>query len=310
MEPIESIPPLEVQTKQCKSCNSVLELSNFSKHPCTKDKLDNRCKTCMKEVRMKRKENEGKEYPVQPLDFENTDWQLGKHSGTILFREDTKSNSKRYEVRIVLGDGKFKSKSFALNNYESEEDAKRSAEKWRIQYSNENGLTKNMIRILDDSTIEVQLSKDKIMKTDIQFADICQKYCLCSSKSSRETAEHYAAITINNTLHSFHKHITGNAMTDHINRDPMDNRLCNLRETNHKLNNNNRNPMKRKSSDPDHILGIRYVAKDDSWQARIKQNGKEYTKSFSVKKFGEEVAKQLAITTRQALNTQFHCTNG
>ena len=32
-------------------------------------------------------------------------------------------------------------------------------------------------------------------------------------------------------IESFHKFLTGNSMTDHVNRNPMDNRRCNLRAT-------------------------------------------------------------------------------
>ena len=101
-------------------------------------------------------------------------------------------------------------------------------------------------------------------------------------------------------------------MTDHINRVPLDNRLVNLQKTTHKLNNNNRGQNKninRKIDDSDPMLGVRYNKKDDSWQARIKQSGKEYTKSFSVEKFGNDAAKELAIVTRKALNNRFQCHN-
>lgn len=312
---------LSTATKQCRVCNDILSVLNFNKHPSTKDKLDGRCKECMKECKKQSKLTEVKTYPVYPLDLTNTDWQLGKPTGSILLRQDPKSNAKRYEVRIPTGGSSLKSKSFAFSNYDTEEDAKKNAEDWLIQFSKENGLTKNMIRVLDENTIEVQLTKGKILKTDIQFADICQKYCLCVSKSARSTAEYYASISINNQLVFFHKHITGYDMTDHINRDPMDNRLCNLRATTPKLNNNNRGMNKtynydykrgmnkKYENDPNHIMGVRYVEKDQAWQARIKQNGKEYTKSFSIKKFGDEGAKQLAIESRKTFGAHFQCQN-
>ena len=42
---------------------------------------------------------------------------------------------------------------------------------------------------------------------------------------------------------------------------------------------------------------------------RIKQNDKEYTKTFSVKKYGYEEAKQMAIDARKQFNEQFSCAN-
>lgn len=300
---------MDSPTKQCRICNNILPVTSFNKHSGTKDKLDGRCKECMKECKKKSKLNEEKKYPVYPLDLTNPDWQVGKPVGSILQRVDAKSGSKRYEVRIPLGNGTLKSKSFAFSDDETEIQAKQNAEQWLHQFCNENELTKNRIRVIDENTIEVQLTQGKIMKTDIQFANICQEHCICVTKSSNQTSEYYASISIKNQLVYFHKHITGNAMTDHMNRDPMDNRLCNLQATTHKLNNNNRGMNKKYNNDPDHVLGVRYVEKDQAWQARIKQNGKEYTKSFSVKKFGDEGAKQLAITTRKTFGDHFQCKN-
>jgi len=298
--------------KQCRKCDKLLDLTKFSKHSGTKDKLDNRCKDCVKKAKKKAKESKDiKEYPVYELDIHNKDWQVGKPTGSILEREDTKyeTKSKRYEVRIPLGNGKMKSKSFAFDKYDTLEKAKEEAEKWMINYSKENGLTKNMIRIIDDETIEVQLTKDMIMKTDFKFSDLCQKHTLCSTRSGDINSSYYSSLSINNKLYYFHKHITKYKMTDHINRDPMDNRLCNLRETTPKLNNNNRGPPKRCLKDPSHMLGIRFVKKDESWQARIKQNNKEYTKTFSVRKYGYDEAKKLAIEARKEFNELFNCNN-
>ena len=58
-----------------------------------------------------------------------------------------------------------------------------------------------------------------------------------------------------------------------------------------------------------HELGVRYLHRDEAWQARIKQNGKEYTKSFSIKKYGYEESKHMAMDARKEFNIQFSCTN-
>ena len=108
LQPVQT----EMTTKQCRICEQVLSVSEFNKHSGTKDKLDSRCKDCMKKYKQTWKQSESKEYTIYPLDLTNTDWQVGKPAGSILLREDKKSKSKRYEVRISLGNGKFKSKSF------------------------------------------------------------------------------------------------------------------------------------------------------------------------------------------------------
>jgi hypothetical protein len=56
-------------------------------------------------------------------------------------------------------------------------------------------------------------------------------------------------------------------------------------------------------------MGIRYVQRDNAWQARIKQDGKEYSKQFSVKKYGENGAKELAIKARNDFTSKFESKN-
>lgn len=300
-----------MSTKKCVNCGETKQQILFSKHSGTKDKLDNRCKACVKLVKKNRIENniDSKEYPIYNLDLDYDDWQCGKPTGSILHRIDPTYSTERYEVRIPLGGSKCKSKSFSFNNYDSSDIAKDEAQKWLVNYSKENNLTKNMIKIKDPSTIMIKLTQDMIMTTDIGLSDTCQKYMICSTKSGNETAEYYASLTINNKLHYFHKHITGNPMTDHINRDPMDNRMVNLRKTTPKLNNNNRSSPKKCKEYEFHELGVRYLHRDEAWQARIKQNGKEYTKSFSIKKYGYEESKHMAMDARKEFNIQFSCTN-
>tara|TARA_B100001094_G_C18035073_1_gene722083 strand:- start:65 stop:964 length:900 start_codon:yes stop_codon:yes gene_type:complete len=296
------------QQKQCHKCNELKNLSCFSKHSGTKDKLDQRCKQCVNQLKQKRKNETAKEYPIFEIDLNTKEWQGGKPTGSILDREDSNSKSTRFEVRIPLGGGKAKSKSFQYN--ETNRDLMhKEALAWLKKFSKENNLTRNMIRIIDDNTFEVSLTQGYIMKTDISFLDICQKHILCAGKPGRDNADYYSIIVINNKNILFHKYITGYDMTDHINRDPMDNRLENLRKTTPKLNNNNRNPSKKYLENNFHKLGVRFLNKDESWQARIKQNGTEYTKSFSVKKYGYEEAKQLAINARQEFNEKFNCSN-
>jgi len=296
------------QIKTCAKCGIIQSVEAFSKHSGTKDKLDNRCKSCVKLCK-KKSLSEVKEYPIYELDYSKKDWQVGKPTGSVLHRKDSRSGSERYEVRIPLGDGKLKSKSFSFSNYDNSTLANEAAHQWLKEFSKENGLTRNMIKVVDENTIMVKLSKDMIMTTDIKFSDICQKHVLCSTKNGKVKAEYYALINVNNVNQLFHKYITEFDMTDHINRNPMDNRLCNLRQTTPKLNNNNRQAPKKYRSDEFHVLGVRFVQKDESWQARIKQDNKEYTKSFSIRKHGYEEAKQMAIEARKQLNEKFECEN-
>ncbi len=306
--------------KTCIKCGLSLPLTSFNKHSGTKDKLDSRCKSCIKLAKQNKKPKEEPIYKVYPLDLQNKEWQVGKVAGSILERIDNKSGAKRYEVRITI-DKKLRSKSFAFNNYLTPEKAYEAAENWRLQTSNENGLTRNRIRIIDEKTIEVELTKDKKMFTDLSFNDLVQKYTIFVTRSGGNTNDehYYASMSINNTLMYFHKYITGNDMTDHINRIRLDNRLCNLRKTTPKENNNNRNKSQNYNYNYNYKykyevqglpIGIKYSMRDDAFYARIKQDGKEHTKCFAIRKYGYDNAKELAIQCRLEMAKKYNCMNG
>ena len=291
--------------KLCRKCNIEKSIEYFSKHSGTKDKLDNRCKECVKLVKKKSKESDNiLEYEVYDFDHDSKEWQVGKVSGTILEREN-----KKYECRIKI-DGKNKSKSFAFDKYDSKENAYKEAKKWLRKTSDENKLTRNKIRKLDDKIIEITITQNEIMKTDIKFVDLCQKYTIVAIKGGNKDVENCAGLSINNKIIRFHNYITGFDIVDHINRDPLDNRLENLRDTNHKLNNNNRDGLKKNKEEEDHNVGVKFDSRYGSFVARIKQDGKEYSKSFNIKKFGEEEAKRLAIEYRKELCERFESKNG
>ena len=290
-------------TKLCRKCNIEKSIEYFSKHSGTKDKLDNRCKECVKLAKKKSKESGNiLEYEIYDFDYDSIEWQVGKVSGTILERED-----KKYECRIKI-DGKNKSKSFAFEKYKNKEDAYKEAKKWLRKTSDDNSLTRNKIRKIDEKTIEVMITQNEIMKTDIDFLELCQKYTIVAIKGGNENSENYAGLSIGNKIIRFHNYITGFNMADHINRIPLDNRLQNLREVDHKLNNNNRNGPKAKELDG--IVGVRFDMRYESFVARIKQDGKEYSKSFNVKKLGYDEARRLAIEYRKELCEKFDNKNG
>ena len=50
-------------------------------------------------------------------------------------------------------------------------------------------------------------------------------------------------------------------MTDHIDRNPLNNKLSNLRETTPKLNCNNRGTWQKYKNDPEHFLGVYFIEK-------------------------------------------------
>ena len=99
----------------------------------------------------------------------------------------------------------------------------------------------------------------------------------------------------NNKLGRLQRYIMNaeNETVDHINRNTLDNRKCNLRDTSFKENGKNLSIATNNNS------GITGVSEGQGkWYARITINSETKTKSFSINKYGYENAKERAIRWR------------
>lgn len=102
-------------------------------------------------------------------------------------------------------------------------------------------------------------------------------------------------------LHQFILNNTNdNCVIDHINRNPLDNRKCNLRITSRSINSTNAKERNESKS------GIRGVYKREARPGIAKaawvcewSTDKRYSKSFSIDKYGEEEAFRLACSLRE-----------
>nr|QBK88576.1 MAG: HNH endonuclease [Mimivirus LCMiAC01] len=228
-------------------------------------------------------------------------WILGKPIGTVFQRKNS-----NIWTGVINSKPKTHNKTFSFNK-NNKDDVYKKAKKWQIETSYKLGLTKNLIRILDNDIIEVKIRDDYVMKTDLNKLKNVQKYYLCLTKGGHKNSEYYITASVGKKMIPFHKLITGFTMTDHIDRNPLNNCISNLRNTNFIENNRNSSiPITNTTG----YVGISYDKRNNAWRGRFKINNIEHEKSFSVNKHGFYRARELAIITRIKYCILFKSRNG
>lgn len=209
-------------------------------------------------------------------------WLLGKPAGTIFNR---KNEPNIYSVRVNDEDNKQHTKTFNVVNYKSKDEAYEQAKKWQIETSYKLNMTKNLIKIVDNTTIEVKLTKNKIMKTDKVFIPLIQTLSVYSIKSGNGMV--YAGCFHNNVDNKYHRIITDfNVVVDHKNGNTLDNRLTNLRSVDYSMNNSNKHD--------DRLYNIETINTviGPGYKGRVRIAGKEFIKYYNPKEYTEEEAKK------------------
>lgn len=88
---------------------------------------------------------------------------------------------------------------------------------------------------------------------------------------------------------------------DHIDRDPLNNRMSNLRLATKTTQIINRGMQRTNTSG---VVGVSLQKSTETWNSTWKENGRSRVKTFSVKRFGNEKAKELATGHRQKMERE------
>jgi hypothetical protein len=232
-------------------------------------------------------------------------WLGGKYAGTIFCR----SNDSAWNMVLKTDERSFtKYMKFDETNKQEKYD---ELDELRKKLSDDLGLTRNKFRFIGKDTIEVKLDHDQTFVTDSKFISIIDKYTLFVKKGgSNENAKYYVGMLDGKKTMNYHNFITGFNFVDHIDRNPMNNKLSNLREFNCAENNKNKT-VGPKNYDPNYLCGVREIVKDGRKYifTYVKNNSTQYTKLFSLKQYGQKKAIKLAISWRLNMLKEFNSNN-
>lgn len=212
-------------------------------------------------------------------------------------------------------------KLFSYSKYENEEDALEAAREHQQKISDAYSLTKNRVRFPRDEDgvlyVEMELQKipgdegHYIVKFDLDDLDLTESDT--AWYANRNEGNYYVQRKIvkdgKRTGQNMHNLFCPEwSIVDHISRDGLDNRGSNLRDGSDSVNENNRKLSRHNTSG---INGVkRPGGQNPSWRAFWRESGVEHSKSFSIRKYGEDEARQLAIEYRKAHDEEVGCKNG
>lgn len=120
------------------------------------------------------------------------------------------------------------------------------------------------------------------------------------------SSEGYAKAYVNGKTTTFHKLCTEyECLPDHINRLKYDNRTANLRETGYSGNMRNKTTYSNNKSGKQGVAKC-MMNKIKYWRASIVNDShKVVRKCYSIKKYGDDEAKQMAIDERKRLENLY-----
>lgn len=273
-----------------KNRNSVNHI-NGDQLDCRKENLEIKKQTVRKDLKQKPEKVD----IYYPKIISSGKWRAGKPAGCI---------SKKGEVFTVRFSSPSLRKSFKSSNYDSEDECKKAAEKFRYMEADERGLVRNKIRNVTltngEKCLEVQLNDGKSFFCDSQDKNLVEKIVWSATASGdRFYVRHSGRAKQKLRSERFHVKITDYTSTDHINGNGLDNRRSNLREG--KGNVNARN-CKKRTDNKSGVTGVTFTK--GAWIVQWPEGGIRKSKRFGTSYGTLEEAKQAAIDFRLEKNEE------
>jgi len=140
---------------------------------------------------------------------------------------------------------------------------------------------------------------NRILKQGLRPDQYCQVILNLKSKSQTHKVHRLVAF-------AFCDKQNGRDVVDHIDRNPQNNHISNLRWVTAVENHHNRKKSKNNTSGKQGVSHWITKGNNHYWKAQIRDNNsKVITKSFSIKKLGDAEAKRQAIEYRKQLEVQY-----
>lgn len=201
--------------------------------------------------------------------------------------------------------------SFPISNYASKKCAFAAAEEFRRETSDKLGMTKNKYCFFRDEhgheCIRVRLQReDIVMLCNIDHVKIIEESIWTGARARRDCPDDTMYVARHNSVKKgqkrcyFHNRIYPDLLeVDHINRNGLDNRKCNVRDGSGRINSNNKREQRLDNISGKKGVNYRSEVGHERWICNwVDINGKRITKSFSVKTYGYDEAFRLACETR------------
>jgi len=156
---------------------------------------------------------------------------------------------------------------------------------------------RNRFTVFADRVL-VDLPGNKLLICDYEDLYLVETHTWCCSHGYATT--NTSSSTNQQFFHNLvMRHIPTDITVDHINRNCLDNRKSNLRLVNQRIQSIN---QRMKSNNTSGVTGVCYDKKFKRWAAQWQDSsGTNCCKCFSSKKYGNDIARTMAIEHRQRM---------